>query len=165
MTISESELGAYVSNIVSAYVANHEVDTGGVPELIQSVYGVLKRLGSAPAGLTEPELVPAVPIKKSVFPDYIVCLEDGRKLKMLKRHLKSAYNMEPDEYRAKWGLPATYPIVAPNYAEKRSGLAKQNKLGHKATVEPQALVEPEPVVQKIPARRRGKKVPGAEGAR
>jgi predicted transcriptional regulator len=96
---------------------------------------------------------PAVPIKKSVFPTYIVCLEDGKKLKMLKRHLKTAYNMDPDEYRQRWGLPHDYPMVAPNYAEQRSSLAKAHGLGRK----PQPEIIAEPVVQRVPEGRRGGK--------
>jgi predicted transcriptional regulator len=146
------ELGGYVSDIVSAYVANHLVEASALPALIQSVRRAL-------------EALPAVPIKKSVFPNYIVCLEDGVKLKMLKRHLKTAYNMEPDEYRAKWGLPGNYPMTAPNYAEMRSSLAKQNKLGQKAVPQVVIPAPPEPIVQKIPAERRSQrrqKQPDAE---
>jgi predicted transcriptional regulator len=150
------ELGGYVSRIVSAYVANHAVDATALPGLIQSVQ---RALAGAGAGLTEepPEekLQPAVPIKKSVFGDYLICLEDGKKLKMLKRHLKTAYNMEPHEYRKRWGLPRDYPMVAPNYAQRRSSLAKQHGLGRKLLPEPEIAEETEPVVQQIPAGRRG----------
>jgi predicted transcriptional regulator len=115
------------AKIVSAHVANNAVSSDDLPALIQEVYKTLNSVGKeAP----EPErLQPAVPIKRSVFPDHIVCLEDGKKLKMLKRHLKSAYDMTPDQYRERWGLGAEYPMVAPNYAKQRSSLAKKIGLG------------------------------------
>ena len=114
-----------VAEIVSAYVSNNTVPTNQLSDLIISVHQSLMNVGEKP-----PEtLNPAVPIKKSVKPDYIVCLEDGKKLKMLKRHLKTAYNMTPDEYRQRWGLPSDYPMVAPNYAAQRSKLAKEIGLG------------------------------------
>ena len=120
--------------VVSAYLSHNAVSTDQVPSFIGSVHSALSRLGG-PAETTvitaeRPE--PAVPIKKSVFPDYIVCLEDGKKLKMLKRHLRSAYNMTPAEYRARWGLPGDYPMVAPEYAAFRSQFARQSGLGRKA---------------------------------
>ena len=114
-----------VAEIVSAYVSNNSVPTNQLSDLITSVHDSLMNVGEKP-----PEtLNPAVPIKQSVKPDYIVCLEDGKKLKMLKRHLKTAYNMTPDEYRQRWGLPSDYPMVAPNYAAQRSKLAKEIGLG------------------------------------
>jgi predicted transcriptional regulator len=117
------------AQIVSAHTAHNAVPADSLPGLIQSVYSTLLNAGNPVA---EPEkLQPAVAIKKSVFPDYIICLEDGKKLKMLKRHLKTAYNMTPDQYRERWGLPRDYPMVAPNYAEKRSALAKSIGLGRK----------------------------------
>jgi predicted transcriptional regulator len=152
------ELGGYVSDIVSAYVANHLVEASALPALIQSVRRALEALrAGVPETPSDARPEPAVPIKKSVFPNYIVCLEDGVKLKMLKRHLKTAYNMEPDEYRAKWGLPGNYPMTAPNYAEMRSSLAKQNKLGQKAVPQVVIPAPPEPIVQKIPAERRSQR--------
>lgn len=126
--IAENDLLALTSDIVSSHVANNSVAVGDVPQLIQSVYTTLASLArpqSAPAAKQEP----AVPIRSSVKPDYIVCLEDGKKLKMLKRHLMTAYGMTPEQYRAKWGLPADYPMVAPNYAEARRALAKEIGLG------------------------------------
>jgi predicted transcriptional regulator len=125
------------AQIVSAHTAHNTVSVDGLPALIQSVYNTLLNAG---APTSEPEkLQPAVPIKKSVFPDHIVCLEDGKKLKMLKRHLKTAYNMTPEQYRERWSLPRDYPMVAPNYAEKRSALAKSIGLGRKpAGTEPVA---------------------------
>jgi len=119
------------STIVEAYVSNNTVPVSDLPALIRDVYETLVSLD----GPVEPEQEapqPAVPIKKSVTPDYIICLEDGKKLKMLKRHLKTAYDMTPDEYREKWGLPPTYPMVAPNYAKQRSKLARDIGLGTRA---------------------------------
>ena len=117
-----------VAEIVSAYVSNNSVPTNQLSDLITSVHDSLMNVGEKP-----PEtLNPAVPIKQSVKPDYIVCLEDGKKLKMLKRHLRVSFNMSPDEYRQKWGLPNDYPIVAPKYAAQRSELAKKIGLGKDA---------------------------------
>jgi predicted transcriptional regulator len=123
------ELLELTTKIVGAHVANNPVAVTDVPGLIATVHQALATLGpEEPA----PRPEPAVPIKQSVKPDYIVCLEDGKKLKMLKRHLKTAYNMTPAEYRERWGLPRDYPMVAPNYAKKRSELAKKIGLGRKA---------------------------------
>ncbi|PWG02942.1 MucR family transcriptional regulator [Sphingosinicella humi] len=118
------------ADIVSAHVSNNSVAVNDLPALIQNVHGALKVLGTRDE---EPEVKqePAVSIRASVKPDYIVCLEDGKKLKMLKRHLMTHYNMTPDEYRQKWGLNADYPMVAPNYAEQRRTLAKKIGLGTK----------------------------------
>ena len=135
------------ARIVSAHVGHNSIQADALPALIQSVFHTLNTIGVAPAVPDKPQ--PAVPIKKSVFPDHIVCLEDGKKLKMLKRHLKTAYDMTPDQYRERWGLPPDYPMVAPKYAEHRSRLAKQIGLGRKPA-EAVAAPEPEPVV---PARR------------
>ena len=126
-----TELLSLTSNIVAAHVSNNSVPVADLPTLIRDVYNTLSNVGG-PAPKAEERPTPAVPIKKSVAPDYIVCLEDGKKLKMLKRHLKTAYNMTPEEYREKWGLPADYPMVAPNYAKQRSRLAKQIGLGTRA---------------------------------
>lgn len=126
-----SELLSLTTEIVAAHVANNTVLVGDLPQLINDVYRTLANVGSAPQQEERP-LVPAVPIKKSVTPDYIICLEDGKKLKMLKRHLKTAYNMTPEEYRERWQLPPDYPMVAPNYASHRSSLAKKIGLGTKA---------------------------------
>ena len=115
-------------DIVSAHVASNSVGADALPDLILDVYKAMARLGSAQTlPIERPQ--PAVPIKRSVYPDYIVCLEDGKKLKMLKRHLMSAYNMTPDQYRERWGLGGDYPMVAPNYALHRSSLAKKIGLG------------------------------------
>ncbi|MEM7169232.1 MAG: MucR family transcriptional regulator [Pseudomonadota bacterium] len=126
-----SELLALTTNIVAAHVSNNSVAVADLPLIIRDVYDTLSSVGGSEE--IEPERpTPAVPIKKSITPDYIVCLEDGKKLKMLKRHLKTAYDMSPEDYRDRWGLAADYPMVAPNYARQRSKLAKQIGLGTQA---------------------------------
>lgn len=127
-----SELLSLTSNIVAAHVSNNAVAPSDVPSLIREVYEMLAQVGS-PAEKQEERPVPAVPIKKSIHPDYLICLEDGKKLKMLKRHLKTAYDMTPDEYREKWGLGPDYPMVAENYAKQRSQLAKEIGLGRRSS--------------------------------
>ena len=117
------------AQIVSAHVSNNSVSPDALPSLIQEVYKTLAGVGNEHSEPERPQ--PAVPIKKSVFADHIICLEDGKKLKMLKRHLKTAYNMTPEQYRDRWGLPPDYPMVAPNYARHRSSLAKKIGLGTK----------------------------------
>jgi len=117
------------AQIVSAHVSNNSVTPDALPSLIQDVYRTLSGVGHEMPTPDKPQ--PAVPAKKSVFPDFIVCLEDGKKLKMLKRHLKTAYNMTPEQYRDRWDLPSDYPMVAPNYARHRSSLAKKIGLGTK----------------------------------
>lgn len=121
------------SDIVAAHVSNNSVPVDDLASLITNVYGALASLGDA-APVVEKLPEPAVSIRSSVKPDYIVCLEDGKKLKMLKRHLMTRYNLTPDQYRARWSLPADYPMVAPNYAEKRRELAKKIGLGRKPGV-------------------------------
>ncbi|WP_288412612.1 MucR family transcriptional regulator [uncultured Sphingomonas sp.] len=124
----DDALIALTADIVAAHVGNNTIDIAEIPTLIRSVHGALVGLGTtaeAPAQRAEP----AVPVRSSIKPDYIVCLEDGRKLKMLKRHLMTHYKLTPEQYRAKWNLPADYPMVAPNYAEQRRTLAKQIGLG------------------------------------
>ena len=139
---------ALTAKIVAAFLSHNAVAIADLPGVIQSVHRALSDVASpAPAPVAE-KLVPAVPIKKSVMPDYIVCLEDGKKLKMLKRHLASTYNLAPDEYRAKWRLPPDYPMVAPNYAAQRSSLAKAAGLGQRTV--------PAPVVEAAPAKRPGR---------
>jgi predicted transcriptional regulator len=118
------------SDIVAAHVSNNDVDVADLPGLITNVYNALANLGEAPV-VEETKPQPAVAVRNSVKPDYIVCLEDGKKLKMLKRYLRTNFNMSPEEYRARWGLAADYPMVAPNYAEKRRDLAKKIGLGRK----------------------------------
>jgi len=115
------------AQIVSAHVSNNSVSPDALPSLIQEVYKTLSGVGKEPAQADRPQ--PAVPVKKSVFADHIGCLEDGKKLKMLKRHLKTAYNLTPEQYRERWGLGADYPMVAPAYAKHRSSLAKKIGLG------------------------------------
>ena len=125
-----SELLEFTTEIVAAHAGNNTVAPDDLPKLIQDVYVTLSALGAKEPLPERPK--PAVAVKKSVFPDYIVCLEDGKKLKMLKRHLKTAYGMSPEEYRKRWGLPSDYPMVAPNYAKHRSNLAKKIGLGTKS---------------------------------
>ncbi|HZU64051.1 MAG TPA: MucR family transcriptional regulator [Novosphingobium sp.] len=134
MSIPQNDLNetliTLTSDIVAAHVSNNSVSVEDLPTLISNVYGALAGLGQeAPVEETPPE--PAVSIRASVKPDHIVCLEDGKKLKMLKRHLMTHYNLTPEQYRARWNLPADYPMVAPNYAEKRRELAKKIGLGRK----------------------------------
>ncbi len=129
MSENDSLIGL-VADIVSAHVSNNNVAISDVPTLISKVHGALAGL-SAPKPAPVPKQEPAVSIRSSIKPDYIVCLEDGQKLKMLKRHLMTHYQMTPDDYRAKWNLPADYPMVAPNYAEQRRTLAKSFGLGRK----------------------------------
>ncbi|PHR21187.1 MAG: transcriptional regulator [Sphingopyxis sp.] len=133
MTEEESALNetliTLTSDIVAAHVSNNSVAVSDLPLIISSVHGALAGLSGQAAEQARPE--PAVPIKSSIKPDYVVCLEDGKKLKMLKRHLMTHYGMTPEDYRAKWGLPNDYPMVAPNYAEKRRQLAKAIGLGKK----------------------------------
>jgi predicted transcriptional regulator len=117
------------ANIVSAYVSNNTVAAGDIPALINQVHAALMRVTTGQADSSTEPLKPAVPVKRSITPDHIVCLEDGKKFKSLKRHLRTQYNMTPEQYREKWGLPADYPMVAPNYAAARSQLAKQMGLG------------------------------------
>ena len=129
----DAEIIVLTSQIVSAYVSKNSLQASDLPALISSVYQSLKSLDQPQAAVEAAvDLKPAVPVKKSVTPEYIICLEDGKKLKMLKRHLNTSYNMTPDEYRAKWGLPADYPMVAPNYAKARSEMAVKIGLGRKA---------------------------------
>ena len=117
------------ADIVSAYVSNNSVPASDLPALINDVHNALLRVTTGVAPVVSESLKPAVPAKKSITNDYIICLEDGKKFKSLKRHLRTQYNMSPEEYREKWGLPSDYPMVAPNYAKARSQLAKQMGLG------------------------------------
>jgi len=124
-----NEVLELTTEIVSAHVGNNTVAVNDLPNLIQEVYKTLSSIGSDQGTAERPR--PAVAVKKSIFPDYIICLEDDKKLKMLKRHLKTSYNMSPEEYRERWNLGADYPMVAPNYAKHRSNLAKKIGLGTK----------------------------------
>jgi predicted transcriptional regulator len=128
-TLNQTDVLGLTAQIVSAHVSNNSISPDALTALIQEVYRTLSGVGKEPAQPEKPQ--PAVPIKKSVFPDHIICLEDGKKLKMLKRHLKTAYNMSPEQYRERWGLAPDYPMVAPNYARHRSSLAKKIGLGTK----------------------------------
>ena len=125
---SESHIELAV-DIVSAYVSNNTVPAAELPALIHEVHSALLRVTSGAVPVAAEAQKPAVPPKKSIFPDYIVCLEDGKRFKSLKRHLRTKYNLSPEQYRDKWGLGADYPMVAPNYAKARSALAKQMGLG------------------------------------
>ena len=128
----DSLLVELTADIVAAYVSNHVVPVGELSQLISDVHAALNNTSSPPPVAAVPEKPkPPVPIKKSIEEDYLICLEDGQKFKSLKRHLMTHYNMTPDEYREKWGLPADYPMVAPAYAEARSRLAKQMGLGQR----------------------------------
>lgn len=127
-----AEVLRLATEIVAAYVSNNAIAAGDLPGMIRTIHSTLSNLDSGVNG-KEVDLVPAVPIKKSVTSDYIVCLEDGKKLKMLKRYLRSQYGLTPEEYRARWSLPHDYPMVAPNYAAQRSRLAKQIGLGRVST--------------------------------
>ena len=129
-TPSQDELLRLATRIVSAYLGNHRLAQNELPGVIRKVHGTLQELAGAPAPASAQQ--PAVPIQRSVTPDYLVCLEDGRKLKMLKRHLRSAYGLTPEQYRAKWGLGPDYPMVAPRYAKERSEFAKQIGLGQRS---------------------------------
>ncbi|MEM9937898.1 MAG: MucR family transcriptional regulator [Pseudomonadota bacterium] len=127
---TKSEVLEMTSDIVSSFVAHNPVPSSALADLIKTVHETIEELASdKPAEPPRPD--PAVPISKSITPDHIICLEDGRKLKMLKRYLRSRYELTPDEYRARWGLPSDYPMVAPNYAKKRSAFAKEIGLGRK----------------------------------
>ena len=126
---ANSEKLRLASDIVAAYLSNNAVDSDKIPEIVRSVYGALDSVANADGGLPATKQKPAVTVRKSITPDYLICLEDGKKLKMLKRYLRSQYDMTPEDYRKKWDLPADYPMVAPNYAQKRSQFAKQIGLG------------------------------------
>ena len=129
--LSRDDILRMAVEVVSAYVSKNPLPPGQIPEIIQTVFSSLSSLDAGTPELKAEAPRPAVPVRKSVTPEYIVCLEDGKKLKMLKRHLRTTYNMTPDEYRTKWGLAADYPMVAPNYAAQRSEFAKKIGLGRK----------------------------------
>jgi predicted transcriptional regulator len=152
------------AKIVAGYASHNRIDAPGLLRLIETVYSALAGSGSAAAAEGAPQ--PAVPIKRSVFPGYLVCLEDGKKLKMLKRHLMTTYGLTPEQYRQKWGLPPSYPMVAPEYAARRSRLAKEIGLGRlpaaKAPAAPASAAAPPP---SEPARRPRRGRPTAASAR
>lgn len=127
---SKAELLEMTTDIVASFVANNPMPANGLPDLIKTVHETVLDLATdAPAAPPRPD--PAVPISKSITPDHIICLEDGRKLKMLKRYLRTRFDLTPEEYRMRWGLPSDYPMVAPNYAKRRSAFAKEIGLGKK----------------------------------
>jgi predicted transcriptional regulator len=145
--VSRDDILRMAVDVVAAYVSKNPLPAGQIPEVIHTVYSSLSQIDNQTPEVKPEAPRPAVPVKKSVTPDYIVCLEDGKKLKMLKRHLRTTYNMTPDEYRAKWGLPPDYPMVAPNYAAQRSDFAKKIGLGKKA-------------VEGAPEEKRGRRIRG-----
>ena len=126
---SRAEILRMTADVVAAYLGNNLLPSGKIPEVISTVYGSLNGINGGPGAGRRGLSKAAVPIRKSVTPDYIICLEDGKKLKMLKRHLRTTYSMTPDEYRVKWGLSPDYPMVAPNYSAQRSTFAKKIGLG------------------------------------
>lgn len=128
---NQADLVDATTQIVSSYVQRNAMSAADVPDLIAKVHGALTDLNPADREPPAAPLIPAVPIKKSITPDFLICLEDGKQFKSLKRHLSSHFKLTPDEYRAKWGLPRDYPMVAPNYSQTRSSLAKSNGLGRK----------------------------------
>lgn len=158
---SEELLLTLTSDIVTAHVGNNSVAVAEVPTLIASVYGSLKALGVVSPEVEE-ALVPAVPVRSSIKPEYIVCLEDGKKMKMLTRHIRTRYDLTPDQYRARWNLPADYPMTAPKYSERRRELAKTIGLGRKPNAK--AAEAEKPVEQlaapKKRATRKSTKSPG-----
>jgi predicted transcriptional regulator len=128
---SAGDLLRMTAEVAAAYVGNNTLPASQLPDVIKTIYSSIAALDGNSASIGGVGLKPMVPVKKSITPEYIVCLEDGKKLKMLKRHLRTSYNMTPEEYRIKWGLPADYPMVAPNYAAQRSAFAKKIGLGRK----------------------------------
>ncbi len=163
--LSDPVLLGLAAQIVAAHAANNEVTMEALPALIRSVYAALAGVdgtGGTTAAAEKPR--PAVPIGKSVFPDYLVCLEDGKKLTMLRRHLKTSYGLTPEQYRARWGLPAHYPMVAPNYAARRSAIAKEQGLGRKSAA-PEERDAPEETPPAPPIRRMPEGLSGKKAAR
>jgi len=129
---SHGEILRMVTDVIASYLKKNPVAANDLPGVISTVYGAFMAPQSGPVETVVERPEPAVPIKRSITPDFIICLEDGKQLKMLKRHLATSYNLTPDEYRARWGLPPDYPMVAPNYATQRSALAKQIGLGSRS---------------------------------
>jgi len=130
--VSREELLRMSVDIVAAYVSQNQISSAQLTEIISTIFSTLQKLDDVPGDAPATQQKPAVTVRKSVTPDYIVCLEDGKKLKMLKRHLRTAYGMTPEEYRVKWNLGPEYPMVAPNYAKRRSDFAKEIGLGQKS---------------------------------
>lgn len=146
------ELLSLTTEIVSSFAGHHTVATGDLPALISSVFQALRTVGQVEAEKPAEAPVPAVPIKKSVGPDFLVCLEDGRKVRMLKRHLAARYGLTPEQYRQRWGLAPDYPMVAPSYAARRSALAKQIGLGRKPAAAATVVAPPAPEPAPAPAQ-------------
>ncbi|MBF0856567.1 MucR family transcriptional regulator [Gluconobacter oxydans] len=154
----ETDFRHLTANIIESYVIAHDVPVDQLPELIRSVHAALASAGQAPEEAPVAR-VPAVNPRRSVSEDYIICLEDGKKMKLLKRYLKSNYNLTPEEYRAKWGLPSDYPMTAPGYSRHRTALAHKIGLGHGKGIQTEATAEeaePEVPVRQIPQKRRGR---------
>jgi predicted transcriptional regulator len=164
VTSSNPDLLTFAAQIVSAHVSHNAVSPEALPAVIQSVFDTLSGLGTEAVPIGKPR--PAVPINKSVFPDHIVCLEDGKKLKMLKRHLKTSYGMTPEQYRERWGLPPSYPMAPPNYAAHRSALAKHAGLGRRPAIPEEPASEGEPptaAIHRVPEGVRGKRASRKKG--
>ncbi|MCP5369014.1 MAG: MucR family transcriptional regulator [Hyphomicrobiales bacterium] len=140
--VSREDLLRMAVDIVAAYVSQNNVTSAQIPDVISTVFGALETLSSDDTATRKESAKPAVPVRRSVTDDYIVCLEDGKKLKMLKRHLRTNYGMSPEEYRLKWNLPPDYPMVSPNYAKQRSEFAKKIGLGRKADGQDQVPEKP-----------------------
>jgi predicted transcriptional regulator len=150
-TTSQPPLLRLTAQIVAAHAAHNHITSEALLRMIESVYATFAGVGTTPP--VPDKQPPAVPVKRSVFPDHIVCLEDGKELKMLKRHLMTSYNLTPEQYRQKWSLPASYPMVAPDYAARRSTLAKKIGLGRKPATD---IVASEPLIPAAAAARRGR---------
>ncbi len=133
-----AELLKMTAQVAASYFSNNSVQPAQISDVIKSVHSSLESIDGGGAASRGPAQKPAVPIRKSITPDFVICLEDGKKLKMLKRHIRTTYNLTPDEYRIKWGLPADYPMVAPNYAKQRSNFAKKIGLGRKPKLKTKA---------------------------
>jgi predicted transcriptional regulator len=157
--LSDPVLLGLVAQIVSAHAAHNEVTMEALPDMIRSVYAALSGAGGTTPAAEKPR--PAVPISKSVFPDYIVCLEDGKKLKLLRRHVQRSYGLTPEQYRKRWGLPPHYPMVAPNYAAHRSAIAKEQGLGQKSAavdeLDAPEETPPAPPIRRVPEGLSGRK--------
>jgi predicted transcriptional regulator len=157
-----NDLVTMTADVVAAYVAQNTLPSSELPALIQQIHMTLQQVASGVQHAPDQPLTPAVPIKKSVTRDYIICLEDGKKFKSLKRHLRSSFDLSPEEYRKKWGLPYDYPMVAPAYAQTRSDLAKSMGLGNLRQKAKQAA---SPRVSSKAGARKGKAAPAAKGRR
>jgi predicted transcriptional regulator len=158
---NEIELTSFTADVVAAYVANNVISADKLPDFIVSVYGALSKAATQSVEPAKPELTPAVPVKKSVTQDFIICLEDGKKFKSLKRHLKTHYDLSPEDYREKWGLPHDYPMVAPAYAAARSNLAKSMGLGQRNAAKTNGKAAVPAPAAKAATKGRGKRSPSA----